>query len=174
MSQMKKITLAGMFIALSVALSQFSIPVGAARCFPVQHMANVLAGVLLGPVYACAAAFATSLLRVLMGTGSLLAFPGSMIGALLAGLLFQRTHRLSLACIGELVGTGVLGALAAYPVAVFAMGKDAAVLAYVIPFMISSAGGVAVSAFILGVLRRTPVLRLVYTKNKPDKESGGR
>ncbi|MBQ1641055.1 MAG: energy coupling factor transporter S component ThiW, partial [Lachnospiraceae bacterium] len=37
----KKIALSGMFIALAVVLSTFSFPVGASKCFPIQHMVNV-------------------------------------------------------------------------------------------------------------------------------------
>lgn len=77
----KKLAIAGMMTALGVSLSAFSIPVGASRCFPIQHLLNVLAGIFLGPGYAVGFAFSTSLIRNLMGTGSLLAFPGSMVGA---------------------------------------------------------------------------------------------
>ena len=97
----KKIAVSGMLVALAVALSGFSIPIGASRCFPVQHLCNVIAGVLLGPAYGVGMAFCTSLIRNLMGTGSLLAFPGSMVGALLCGLLYQHTGKLTLAYIGE-------------------------------------------------------------------------
>ena len=86
--RVKKLVVSGMLTALTVALSGFSIPVGASKCFPIQHLANVLAGVFLGPVYGVSMAFSASLIRNLMGTGSLLAFPGSMAGAFLGGCLF--------------------------------------------------------------------------------------
>ena len=70
--------LAGMMTALGVALSAFSIPVGASKCFPIQHLLNVLAGVFLGPSYALGFSFCTALIRNFIGTGSLLAFPGSI------------------------------------------------------------------------------------------------
>ena len=79
----KKLAAAGLLTAVAVACSPFSIPVGASQCFPVQHMVNVLAAVFLGPWYGVAMAFVTSLIRNMLGTGSLLAFPGSMCGALL-------------------------------------------------------------------------------------------
>ena len=79
----KKTALAGMLVALTVALSGFSIPIGASKCFPIQHLVNVLAGVFLGPVYGVSMAFCVSLIRNILGTGSLLAFPGSMVGAFL-------------------------------------------------------------------------------------------
>ena len=44
---------------------------------------------MLGPGYAVGIAFGSSLLRNLLGWGTLLAFPGSMFGALLAGLFYR-------------------------------------------------------------------------------------
>ena len=70
----RKIAASGMLAAVAVALSAFSIPIGASKCFPIQHLCNVIAGVFLGPAYGVAMAFCTSLIRNLMGTGSLLAF----------------------------------------------------------------------------------------------------
>ena len=72
---------------------------------------------MLGPWYGTGMAFITSLIRVLVGTGSLLAFPGSMCGALLCGLLYQRFKNLPLTYVGEVFGTSVIGGLLAYPVA---------------------------------------------------------
>lgn len=73
----KKLAVSAMLTAVAVSLSGFSIPIGASKCFPVQHLANVLAGVFLGPWYGVGMAFCTSFIRNLMGTGSLLAFPAA-------------------------------------------------------------------------------------------------
>lgn len=158
MNSIKKLAVAGLLVALGVVCSTFSIPVGAAKCFPVQHMVNVLAGVLLGPGYAVGMAFATSLLRVMMGTGSLLAFPGSMIGALCCGLLYKYTQKFPLAYLGEVIGTGILGGLAAYPVATLIMSKQAAVFAYVLPFLISTFGGATISILLISALKKAKAL----------------
>lgn len=157
----KKIAFASILIALGVACSAFSIPIGASRCLPTQHAVNVLAGVFLGPAYACGMAFLTSLIRFLMGTGSLLAFPGSMIGALLAGLAFQYGKRIWTAVLGEVFGTGILGALAACPVAVFLLGKESALFAYMIPFLISTAGGAVISACLLKAMEKARILQKI-------------
>ncbi len=154
-TNVRKLAAAAMLVALTVVLSGFSIPVGASKCFPIQHLVNVLAGVFLGPVYGVTAAFCTSLLRNLMGTGSLLAFPGSMIGALCCGLLYRRTKKLSLAYVGEVVGTGVLGGMLCYPVAKFLMGREAALFAYVLPFLISTLGGTLIAALLIAALKKT-------------------
>ena len=102
-------------------------------------------------------AFGTPLIRNLMGTGSLLAFPGSMIGAFCCGMLYKHTRRLPLAYLGEVAGTGILGGLACYPVATLLMGKEAALFAYVLPFLVSTLGGATISVLALGALQKTHV-----------------
>lgn len=156
--KVKQLTTASVFIALGVALSGFSIPIGASRCFPVQHFVNVLAGMVLGPVPAVLCAFCTSLLRLILGTGTLLAFPGSMLGACLCGIVYKYSKKIWAACIGEVVGTGLLGALAAYPVAAFILGRQAALFAFVVPFSVSAAVGAAAGSVLLYALKKLHVL----------------
>lgn len=152
----KKLALAGMMTALGVCLSAFSIPVGASKCFPIQHLLNVLAGVFLGPGYATGFAFSTALIRNLLGTGSLLAFPGSMVGAFLGALLYRYTRKLWTAFAGEIIGTGILGGMLCYPVAVLLLGnQEAALFTYVLPFLISTIGGCILAAVLLGVLYKS-------------------
>ena len=70
----RKAVLAGVLAAAGVALSVVSIPMGPTKCFPFQHTINVVAGIVLGPWWAVGAAFTTSVIRNLLGTGSLFAF----------------------------------------------------------------------------------------------------
>ncbi len=154
----KKLALSGMMIALAVVLSTFSFPIGASKCFPIQHMVNVLSAVFLGPWYGVAVAFCTSLIRNLMGTGTLLAFPGSMVGALCCGLVFRFTRKYIPTYLAEIVGTGVLGGMLAYPIAVLVMGKEAAIFTYVLPFFISTFGGTVIAAVLVTALQQTKVL----------------
>lgn len=97
----RKLALAGILVAVGIVCSPLSIPVGASKCAPVQHFINILGGVFLGPGYSVGMAFVTSLLRNLMGTGTLLAFPGSMCGAFLCGILYKYGKRLPLAYAGS-------------------------------------------------------------------------
>ncbi|HMM19140.1 MAG TPA: energy coupling factor transporter S component ThiW [Selenomonadales bacterium] len=150
----RKLTFTALFITIGVVSAHLVyIPVGVAKCFPVQHAINVLLAVLLGTRYSVSAAFGISLLRVLLGTGSLLAFPGSMFGAALAGILYKRTNHILGAVIGEIVGTGVIGGLAAYPVAKFLVGSPVGAFFFIIPFLISTAGG----SLIAYLLYQTPL-----------------
>lgn len=148
----KKLAVSAMLTAVAVSLSTFSIPIGASKCFPIQHLCNVMAGVFLGPLYGVAMAFCTSVIRNLMGTGSLLAFPGSMVGAYLGAVLYQRSHKLGLAYVGEVSGTGILGGILCYPVAVQLMGKEVAVFFYVMPFLLSTLCGTVMAAVLIGLL----------------------
>lgn len=105
-----------MLISLGVILGNILfIPVGMSKCFFIQHAINLIGGVVLGPIYSVAIAFIISLLRNILGTGSLLAFPGSMIGALLCGLVFKYGKNKYMAALGEIFGTGIVGGILAFP-----------------------------------------------------------
>ena len=106
-------------------------------------------------------AFVTSLVRYLAGLGSLLAFPGSMIGALLSGIVYMLFKNKLLTAVAEMLGTGILGGLAAYPIAILFMGVNAskvAFYAYVVPFLISTVVGSVIAYIILLVLDNRKLL----------------
>lgn len=158
----KKLALAGMFCALCVVGSVFSFPMFGSKCAPVQHMVNVLCAVLLGPWWGVGVAFVASLLRNLLGLGSLMAFPGSMCGALLCGILYHKTKNLLATLCGEVFGTGIIGGLLAWPVAVFLMGKaagDIAFYAYIVPFLVSTVGGSIIAGVVLIALEKNSALK---------------
>ena len=157
----KKLALAGMFCALAVVGSVFSFPIFGSKCAPVQHMVNILCAVLLGPYYGVGVAFVASLLRNLLGLGSLMAFPGSMFGALLCGRTYHKAKQLLPTLVAEVFGTSILGGLCAYPVAILLMGKsagDIAFYAYIIPFLVSTAGGAVIAGVLLFSLQRSGAL----------------
>ena len=176
-NQVKKLAAAGILCAVAVVGSLFSVPVFGSKCAPVQHMVNILCAVLLGPWYGVGVAFAASFLRNLMGLGSLMAFPGSMFGALLCGIVFWKTKKLIPTILAEVFGTAVLGGLCAYPVTVLFMGQAAgeiAFYAYILPFFISTAGGAIVSAVLLGALKNTGALELFREEERRSYVSGNR
>lgn len=162
----KKLAVAAIFCAVSVVGSMFSFPVLGSKCAPVQHMVNVLCAVLLGPWYGVLSAFVASLLRNLLGLGSLMAFPGSMFGALCCGLMYKFTKKLLPTVAAEIFGTGILGGLCAYPVAVLFMGKsasDIAFYAYVVPFLISTVVGAVLAGILVFALEKNGALGKMQT-----------
>ena len=158
MSKTKKLTVAALFVAIGLLTGTLIyIPIGASKCFAVQHAINVMCAVFLGPAYSLLTSFCISLGRNLLGTGSIMAFPGSMVGALLSSVVYCLTKSKLGAAIGEVVGTGVLGGLLCVPISKFLLGTEVGALAYVIPFFISSAGG-AIVGFL--IVKSTEILRL--------------
>lgn len=162
----KKLVIAAMLIAIGVIGGAWSIPVGASKCAPIQHMINILCATVLGPWYGVAAAFVISLIRVMMGTGTFFAFPGSMCGALLAGLLCAAFKRFDIpgidkalgkgtlgAVLGELFGTAVIGGILSSLI----FDKSAAVYAYILPFFVSTFGGTVIGTILYAALRKTKI-----------------
>lgn len=162
----KKIALASIFCAIAVVGSLFSFPVFGSKCAPIQHMINILCAILLGPGYGITVAFAASLIRNMLGLGTLMAFPGSMIGALLCGLVYKFSKNIFATLLGEVFGTGILGGLCAYPIAIYLMGQQTAGIAfyaYIIPFLISTVGGAIISAVLIYSLKSVGVLKRMQT-----------
>jgi len=154
----KNVALAVILVAVAVALSPIFIPVGIAKCFPAQHMVNVIAGVMLGPLYAVVIATVSGIIRNILGLGTLLAFPGGMIGAFLAGIAYKSFKNVYAAGLGEVVGTGLLGALAsAWIVAPIFMEKSMALATLIIAFSVSTLGGSIIGVIALHVLRKAGV-----------------
>ncbi|WP_141430870.1 energy coupling factor transporter S component ThiW [Bacillus sp. 03113] len=156
MKRIYQLALMGVFTAIATFGSTVLwFPAGVAKAYPVQHAVNVIAAVLLGPIPAVIIAFATGLLRNLMGTGSLLAFPGGMIGALLAGYIYKKVKRTWGASIGEIIGTGFIAPFVSVPYAQLLMGTKVGALFFWPPFLVSSVAGA-----IIGLLLVNRILKM--------------
>ena len=165
MNNIKKLSTAGVLCAVAVAGSLISFPVFGSKCAPVQHMVNIFCAVLLGPGYGVMAAFVASLIRNLLGMGSLMAFPGSMVGALCCGLVYAMCRKLWLTCCAEAFGTGVLGGIAAYPVAKLLMGLNpTGLFVYIVPFLVSTVVGSILAYVLISALEKGGALNQIRTE----------
>lgn len=154
-SPLRKLIMAALLASVGVILSGLSIPLGPTRCFPIQHAVNVIAGVLLGPWWAAGAACITSTLRIATGTGTLFAFPGSIPGALAAGLaasVFKR--RWIAAALAEPLGTSLIGAGLGAAVISPAIHSSATFTMLFFPFFASSVSGAFLGILVLTALHR--------------------
>jgi energy coupling factor transporter S component ThiW len=159
----KQIVLMAMFVAISVAGAAFvSFPAGVARAFPVQHAVNVMAAVLFGPGPAVLIAFLTGAIRILTGTGSLLAFPGGMIGAFLAGILYMVSGRVWFAAVGEIIGTGIIASLVAVPYAKILMDTEVAALFFMPAFLVSSLSGAMLGVVLVVRINKIKTRHVLY------------
>ncbi len=159
-----RLTLSALLVAIgTLTANLFYIPVGISKCFPIQHCINVLCAVLLGPSYGTAISFLIALLRNLFGLGSLMAFPGSMIGALCAALAYKKFRSLPAAMLGEIIGTGILGGYVAYLVAKYVLGKSLLAFFFIPPFLLSTTGG----SLLAGILLKSGLLKGISRKLEP-------
>lgn len=154
MKKTNQLTLIAAFIAIGVVGASFLwFPTGIAKAYPVQHAVNVISAIILGPIPTVIIAFGIGLIRNALGLGTLLAFPGGMVGALLAGVFYRYRKKTSSAVIGEIVGTGIVGSLLSIPVARLVMGQSVGVFAFVPGFLISSVIGAIIAALIVPKLK---------------------
>ncbi len=152
-SEIYKMVLTAILSAIGVvggSVLEFSV--GVAKVAPMQHLINLITGVLVGPWWGVTQAFLTSLIRNFLGTGTVLAFPGSMIGAFCVGWLFNKTKNLIIAAFGELIGTGIIGDIVAFPIAKWLMGTSGALWLFVPSFFLSALVGVIMGVIILAAI----------------------
>jgi energy coupling factor transporter S component ThiW len=106
-------------------------------------------------------ALVIGLIRNMMGVGTLLAFPGGMIGAFLAGIVYIKTRNLYLGAAGEIVGTGLIApVVSALLVAPFLMGKAIPLLALVPSFLGSTVAGSILGVLAVKLLSRAEIIKL--------------
>lgn len=109
-----------------VALALVIAPVawfawGPTKAFPGQHLVNAVAGVLVGPLWAAIIAAVVGTLRIMMGVGTIFAYPGGLPGGVVVGVAYKllrrvtsRRRALLLAALTEPLGTVLVGGTLAW------------------------------------------------------------
>jgi energy coupling factor transporter S component ThiW len=156
----RNLVLVALFAGLAVVLSGINFPVGPTKVFPCQHALNAVAGVLLGPWYAALAALIAAVMRNLLGTGTIFAFPGSIPGALVVGFAY-RWWKKDYAAFLEPLGTGPLGATISALIVAPLIGKTMTWVWFQTAFLASSIPGSILGFIVLWGLRRVGVKRLL-------------
>ncbi|MGI6076908.1 MAG: energy coupling factor transporter S component ThiW [Fastidiosipilaceae bacterium] len=132
---------------------------------PVQHLFNVTGAVLLGPAYNFINAVIVSSMRMATMGISPLAFTGSIFGALLSGWAYRYTGSILAATIGEIIGTGVIGSIASYPVMTLLAGESGLNWFYYTPsFIMGTLIGGLTALIVLSALKRTGQLQKFQAK----------
>ncbi len=162
MQHTRKVAYAVILTAIGVALAPYtSLPVGIAKINPTQHFVNIIGAVLLGPWWATFIAAVIGTIRNAMGVGTLLAFPGGMIGAFLAGIFYRLGRHLYFGAVGEITGTGFIAPIvSAWLVAPVLMGKAIPFLALVPSFLGSTIAGSVLGILALRLLDKNDIIEL--------------
>lgn len=123
-----------MLIAIGVVISPILRVEG--MC-PMAHFINIVCSVFMGPWYSLLCAFIIGVIRmVLMGIPPL-ALTGAIFGAFLSGVFYKLSKgKILCAVLGEIIGTGIIGAIVSYPVMTLIWGKDGLSLFFYVPSFI--------------------------------------
>ncbi len=132
-SLLKMITLS-MLIALGVVISPILRVEG--MC-PMAHFINIVCSVFLGPWYSLLCATLIGIIRMLIMGIPPIALTGAVFGAFLSGVFYRLSKgRILFAVLGEVIGTGIIGALMSYPVMTFLWGKEGLSWLFYVPSFI--------------------------------------
>ncbi len=129
-----KMVVLAMLIAIGVVISPILRVEG--MC-PMAHFINIVCSVFMGPWYSLLCAFIIGVIRmVLMGIPPL-ALTGAIFGAFLSGVFYKLSKgKILCAVLGEIIGTGIIGAIVSYPVMTLIWGKDGLSLFFYVPSFI--------------------------------------
>lgn len=155
-----KMVVMSMLIALGVVISPILRVEG--MC-PMAHLINIVAAVLLGPWYAFFCAVSIGVIRMIFMGIPPLALTGAVFGALLSGLFYKYSKgRLIFAVIGEVIGTGIIGAIVSYPVMTLFWGRTGLTWMFYVPsFLGATLIGGSIAYALLFHLQKTGQLQKI-------------
>ena len=126
-----KMILLAFFITLGVVISPLLRVEG--MC-PMAHFINIVCSVFLGPWYSLICATMIGIIRMLTMGIPPIALTGAIFGAFLSGVCYRLAKgKLFAAVGGEIIGTGLIGAIVSYPVMTFLWGKEGLSWLFYIP-----------------------------------------
>jgi len=130
---LKPVVLA-MLVALGVVISPILRFEG--MC-PMAHLINITCSVLLGPWYSLLCATLIGIIRMSVMGIPPIALTGAIFGAFLSGVFYRVSNgKLIMAVLGEIIGTGIIGAVASYPVMTLLWGKEGLTWMFYVPSFI--------------------------------------
>lgn len=156
-SDLLKMVMLSMMVALGVVISPILRIEG--MC-PMAHFINIVCAVLLGPWYALLCATLIGIIRMMLMGIPPLALTGAVFGAMLSGILYRISKgKLLCAVIGEVIGTGIIGAIVSYPVMTFIYGKAGLTWLFYVPlFVCGTLIGGTIAYIFLTSLQKTGML----------------
>ena len=158
-----RLAVMAMLIAVGVVISPILRIEG--MC-PMAHLINITAAVLLGPLDAFLVALFIGIIRMCAMGIPPLALTGAVFGALLSGILYKVSKgKIWAAVLGEIVGTGIIGAIVSYPVMAFIMGREGLGWFFYVPsFICGTLIGGTVAAIVLYRLQHMGALKKMQNK----------
>ncbi|MFE2777447.1 MULTISPECIES: energy coupling factor transporter S component ThiW [Lactobacillales] len=159
-NKVQKMTILAMMIAMDVVLSPLFRVEGIA---PMSSVMNVIAAVLMGPIYGTVMALACGILRMILFGIPPLALTGAVFGAFLAGVGYKWMNTYLGAIIGEFIGTGLIGSLLSYPIMVWFTGSAQGMYWFVYTpwFILGALSGSLIAYLVLVRIDKVPYIQRV-------------
>jgi energy coupling factor transporter S component ThiW len=158
-SSLFKTVVLSMLVAIGVVISPLLRVEG--LC-PTAHLINIVCSVLLGPWYSLLCATLIGIIRMIFLGIPPLALTGAVFGAFLSGVLYRISKgKIIFAVIGEIIGTGVIGAIVSYPVMALLMGRTGLTWMFYVPSFIAATimGGTAAYILLKALSRNGMLLK---------------
>ena len=158
-----RLTVLSMLIALGVVISPILRVEG--MC-PMAHFINIVCSVFLGPWYSLLCATLIGIIRMATMGIPPIALTGAVFGAFLSGVFYRLSKgKIICAVVGEIIGTGVIGAVMSYPVMTFLWGKEGlSWLFYVPSFICGTLIGGSIAYVFLRKFASNGMLAQIQTK----------
>lgn len=137
-----------MLVAIGVVISPLLRVEG--MC-PMAHFINIVCSVLLGPWNSLLCALTIGIIRMATMGIPPIALTGAVFGAFLSGVFYKTSKgNLLMAVLGEVIGTGIIGAIISCPVMTFFWGREELGLFFYIPSFVCGTliGGSIAFAFL--------------------------
>ncbi|WMJ23250.1 energy coupling factor transporter S component ThiW [Paludicola sp. MB14-C6] len=123
---------------------------------PMAHLINIVCSVLLGPWYSLLCAVMIGIIRMMFMGIPPLALTGAIFGAFLSGVFYRLSKgKIICAVVGEIFGTGVIGAIVSYPVMAFLVGRSGLTWFFYVPMFVGATliGGTIAFIFLKALSR---------------------
>lgn len=154
-----KMVVLAMLIAIGVVISPILRIEG--MC-PMAHLINIVCSVLLGPWYSLLCATVIGILRMVFMGIPPIALTGAVFGAFLSGLFYRLSKgKIIFAVLGEVIGTGIIGAIASYPVMTYLYGRTGLTWLFYVPSFIGGTliGGTIAYIFLKALSRNNTLAK---------------
>lgn len=167
-----KMIFLAMLIAVGVVISPILRVEG--MC-PMAHFINVTCAVLLGPWYAFICALSIGIIRMAFMGIPPLALTGAVFGAFLSGALYRMSKgRLVFAFLGEVIGTGIIGAILSYPIMTLIWGRNGLTWFFYVPsFIAGTLIGGSIAFIFLKQIQKAKLLAKFQTALGSNVYEGG-
>ena len=143
---------------------------------PTAHLINIVCAVFMGPLYSLLCAILIGVIIMMFMGIPPLALTGAVFGAFLSGVLYKLSKgKIIFAVLGEIFGTGVIGAIVSYPVMTLLVGKEGLTAFYYVPmFITATIMGGSVAYIFLVSLKKTGMLTKIQERLGCDVYEGKR